>query len=291
MRYKDFKIVETAATDANDPRGPDQRNDPNAGNQTTEITKGPPYENTEQVTELQRELERLGYNVGHTGADGKYGPRTARAVAAFKQDFDVSGDSNSVSTSTVTDMKSAEPKESPTPTNNGGEGSGSGTDSLADIDFASGSESGRVRMRNSGATRNKALNSRLMAVLDKAADEAGVDVVVFSGGQDQRGQGTRRTGSIRHDNGLAADVWIYSDGQRLPTARENPIVSKFIAACVSNGAKGIGAGPGYMSGVGIHVDLWGDRAGATTWGQGGRSRNTPDYVSAAYRAGQTGSYA
>ena len=288
MRYKDFKIVETKLDEVPDD-GTRAGQEPNRS--TELLTKGPPYENTQQVEELQRELERLGYNVGHTGADGKYGPRTARAVAAFKQDFEVSGNGSTVSTSTVTAMKSAEPKESPTPTNNGGEGSNSGADSLADIDFASGSESGRVRMRNSSATRNKALDSRLMSVLDKAADEAGVDVVVFSGGQDQRGQGTRRTGSIRHDNGLAADVWIYSDGQRLPTARENPIVSKFIAACVANGAKGIGAGPGYMSGVGIHVDLWGDRAGARTWGAGGRSANTPTYVAQAYSAGASGNIA
>lgn len=283
MRFNEFRVMEVPDDGTRAGQEP---------NEPTQLTQGPPYENAQQVSELQRQLERLGYSVGHTGTDGKYGPRTARAVAAFKQDFDVEGAADTVSTSTLASMASAEPKENPTQTSNAGQDSGGGSDSLGDIEFASGSESGRVRMRNSGATRNKALDSRLMSVLDQAADEAGVDVVVFSGGQDRRDSGSsRRVGSIRHDEGLAADVWIYSDGQRLPTTREHPIVAKFIAACVANGARGIGAGPGYMSGVGIHVDLWGERAGARTWGQGGRSANTPDYVARAYQAGQSGNYA
>ena len=42
---------------------------------------------------------------------------------------------------------------------------------------------------------------------------------------------------------------------------------------------------GYMGGVGIHIDLWGDRAGSKTWGRNARSGNTPAYVTAAYNAG------
>ena len=56
-----------------------------------------------------------------------------------------------------------------------------------------------------------------------------------------------RVGKKRHDEGYAADVWIYSGGQRLSTARPHPVVSKFIASCVSNGARGIGAG---------ETDIW-----------------------------------
>jgi len=272
MRYKDFKIVEQEAAPA--------------------LQKGPPYENASEVKAVQDKLEELGYSVGATGSDGKYGPRTARAVAAFKQDFGLQGNGDSLSTADVEAMRGASPKQNPTPTGNHTSNYRGGSDNLGDIDFASGSESGRVRMQNRGATRNQPLDSRLMSVLSNAAEEAGVDVVVFSGGQDQQGTpGARRTGSIRHDNGLAADVWIYSGGQRLATTRENPIVAKFIAACVAAGAKGIGAGPGYMDGVGIHVDLWGERAGSRTWGAGGRSANTPTYVAQAYSAGQSGNFA
>ena len=71
-----------------------------------------------------------------------------------------------------------------------------------------------------------------------------------------------------------ADVWIYSGGQRLSTARPHPVVSKFIASCVSNGARVLVQKPGYMDGVGIHVDLWGDKMprGSNTWGRGSRSQ-------------------
>ena len=256
------------------------------------IEQGPPFTDTGIVQAIQDKLEQLGYSVGATGSDGKYGPRTARAVAAFKQDFGLQGDGSSLSTADLDAMRGAQPKQNPTSTGNHTSNYRGGSDNLDDIDFASGNGSGRVRMQNRGATRNQPLDSRLMSVLSTAAEEAGVDVVVFSGGQDERGTpGARRTGSIRHDNGLAADVWIYSDGQRLRTTRENPIVAKFIAACVAAGARGIGAGPGYMDGVGIHVDLWGERAGSRTWGAGGRSSNTPDYVAQAYQAGQSGGVA
>ena len=270
MRYQEFK--EAALSD--DPA----------------LSQGPPYTDQGIVAAVQHKLEELGYSVGGTGADGKYGPRTSRAVAAFKKDFNLQGDGQSLSTRDLDAMRGATPVANPTDTGNTRQAVGGAN--LDDVEFAQGNSSGRVRMRNSGATRNKRLDDRLMTVLNRAADDAGVDVVVFSGGQDARGTpGAQRTGSIRHDNGLAADVWIYSDGQRLPTSRENPIVARFIAACVANGAKGIGAGPGYMDGVGIHVDLCGDRAGARTWGAGGRSANTPTYVAQAYNAGQSGNFA
>ena len=264
-------------------------------NREPEVLKmGPPYpkEQEHTVTIIQNRLEELGYGVGRTGSDGKYGPATARAIAAFKKDFGLSGDSKSFSNSDAAVLSRAKPKDNPSPTGNHASGwTRKGSDSLSDVEFASGSENGRVRMANSRATRNKALDSRLMSVLQQAAEASGVDVVVFSGGQDQKGRGRRRTGSIRHDNGLAADVWIYSDGQRLPTDRQHPIVAKFIATCVAFGAKGIGAGPGYMNGVGIHVDLWGDRAGARMWGAGGKSSNVPSYVVAAYDVGSRGAVA
>lgn len=156
-----------------------------------------------------------------------------------------------------------------------------------DTDFSEGDGQGRVVMKNQNAIRCQPLQPRLMQILKKAAQEAKVDVEVFSGGQFKAGYGPR-VGKKRHDEGYAADVWIYSGGQRLSTARPHPVVSKFIASCVSNGARGIGAGPGYMDGVGIHVDLWGDKipSGSNTWGKNNRSANTPDWVLAAYNSGK-----
>ena len=160
----------------------------------------------------------------------------------------------------------------------------SGNEEGVKIDTGQGN--GRVTMANQNATRNQPLDPKLMLVLQRAATDAGVDVVVFSGGQFRRDSGNpRRVGSIRHDEGLAADVHLFSGKQRLSTAREHPVVAKFISAAVAAGAKGIGCGPGYMGSVGIHVDMWGAQAGSRTWGRNARSVNTPSWVLAAYDLG------
>lgn len=121
MRYSDFKIVETAPTDANDPRGRDQRNDPNAPIEGG-LKAGPPYPPTDTaaVKALQSKLQDLGYSVGGTGVDGKYGPRTVRAVAAYKKDNNIQGDSGVMSAADVTRMSSATPVADPTSTGNSG---------------------------------------------------------------------------------------------------------------------------------------------------------------------------
>jgi peptidoglycan hydrolase-like protein with peptidoglycan-binding domain len=60
------------------------------------ITAGPPYPREQQgiVQAMQYALYTLGYSVGETGFDGKYGPRTTRAVRAFKRDYNVPGPAN-----------------------------------------------------------------------------------------------------------------------------------------------------------------------------------------------------
>lgn len=57
------------------------------------LKAGPPYprEDMEKVKQLQTMLVRAGYSVGRTGVDGKYGPRTANAVKAFKNDYNLKG--------------------------------------------------------------------------------------------------------------------------------------------------------------------------------------------------------
>lgn len=61
-----------------------------------ELKKGPPYpiEDRKKVMQLQKSLEDLGYSVGPMGVDGKYGPYTANAVAAFKKDYKLGDDEN-----------------------------------------------------------------------------------------------------------------------------------------------------------------------------------------------------
>jgi hypothetical protein len=152
-----------------------------------------------------------------------------------------------------------------------------------------GSSSGAITNAFSGATRNQAPIQQVYDILETAAADAGVDVTIFSAGQDSKGSGGRRVGSTRHDRGRSVDVWLYDNGQRLSANRANPIIAKFIASCVKNGALGVGAGPGYMNGVGIHIDVVGSGdGGAIMWGRGCRSANTPSWVRAAYNAGKDG---
>lgn len=74
------------------------------------ITAGPPYpqEDMAEVRNLQQKLEAAGYSVGSTGIDGKYGPRTTRAVAAFKSDYSDQISNNSATTVNPEDMETIE---------------------------------------------------------------------------------------------------------------------------------------------------------------------------------------
>ena len=44
---------------------------------------------------MQQSLQELGYSLGRLGVDGKYGPATAAAVAAFKKDYSIDGSGSS----------------------------------------------------------------------------------------------------------------------------------------------------------------------------------------------------
>ena len=60
-----------------------------AGSQEFELTKGPPYPpgDMPKVRDFQSKLDKLGYNLGPPGIDGKFGPYTAAALAAFQKDY------------------------------------------------------------------------------------------------------------------------------------------------------------------------------------------------------------
>lgn len=91
MRYEEFKLLESEQS----------------------LEAGPPYprEEMDAVRVMQRKLQQLGYSVGSTGIDGKYGPRTSRAVRAFKQDNNISGNGLSMSASDLEKLASAKPDE------------------------------------------------------------------------------------------------------------------------------------------------------------------------------------
>lgn len=135
-------------------------------------------------------------------------------------------------------------------------------------------------------TRNKPIMPRLKIILSDAADAAGIDHVrISSGGQDAKGHGTRRTGSIRHDLGGAADLELLVEGHVLnfQNAAERATVAKFVTECSRRGATGIGAGGlngPYMGPTKLHVGF----GTPATWGHGGKSVNAPKWLLTAVKA-------
>lgn len=110
-----------APDDSEEPTaGPDDgtrgEDEPEAEGQT--LNSGPPYPPAlyEPVARMQSKLQELGYSVGSTGVDGKYGPRTTAAVRAFKQDNDINTSPLTMSPEELQTLATAEPVENPTPT-------------------------------------------------------------------------------------------------------------------------------------------------------------------------------
>ena len=103
-------------TAAQSPNSDDDTGDTPETDSSTDLEAGPPYpsEQVDDVKALQTRLEELGYSVGSTGIDGKYGPRTTRAVAAFKTDNNISTQANVMSAQELSTLASAQPVENPT---------------------------------------------------------------------------------------------------------------------------------------------------------------------------------
>lgn len=168
----------------------------------------------------------------------------------------------------------------------------------ADIVEAAGAATGNVRYGNQGGKRNLPIQQQLMDILDAAAQEARVDVIITSGGQVPRSEGgidgRNRTGSNRHDKGYGADVALYTpdfNGRQLTSRNPDDlaIMMKFMRAARDAGATGIGQGNGYMSDNIIHVDIgWiGQQQGAIsgiiatrTWGGGSSNGTRTNYANA-----------
>jgi hypothetical protein len=115
---------------------------------------------------------------------------------------------------------------------------------------------------NQNAIRNQSLDPALESDIATAVrDVYGPDarVEVYSGGQGETG---RRTGSVRHNNGLAGDVYVYNNGQRLTSRTQlQPLADHW----VNNGYGSAGL---VMRGGGVHLDHWGGRGPALRSGMG-----------------------
>lgn len=133
--------------------------------------------------------------------------------------------------------------------------------------------------------RRAPIQPSLKDKLEKARVAAGIDRIdVFSGGQNDE---TGYTGSFRHNNGWAADVYLYKDGRRLDgnNAADRAIMSKFVTAGTQQGIRGWGWGNGYMGASGIHADVHGFGGNVGVWGEGGRSANAAPWMVESANAG------
>lgn len=156
-----------------------------------------------------------------------------------------------------------------------------------DVPTRQGTSTGRINYENQNGVRNLALNNRLESILQTTAQQTGVDVHIVSGGQmslqdynNSRGEkrtttsrtGTRtywlngravRTGSTRHDNGLAADLYITDGGQRIQL--DDPRMNAFVEAFFRNGGQGGSGDHDYMGAYTIHLDIVGTTQGGSVF--------------------------
>jgi len=145
--------------------------------------------------------------------------------------------------------------------------------------------------------RGQYIQKQLMSILINVCVQTGLYATIVSGGQmslsECKSRGgykngkewyipgvsrAVRTGSVRHDNGWAADLTVYRDASRSSSlnfsVNSNPDadVLRFVRACKAAGIQAVGAGPGYMAGN-LHVDISagkGTGAGsAKYWGKEG----------------------
>lgn len=92
MRYNEFKILKELGNPAAAPAKVASKKRAAA----TDLKIGPPFppEQATRVKDMQSKLGKIGYNMGSTGVDGKFGTRTSAALAAFIKDYKLQGKSN-----------------------------------------------------------------------------------------------------------------------------------------------------------------------------------------------------
>lgn len=138
-----------------------------------------------------------------------------------------------------------------------------------------------------GKIRDKPISKKLRSVLEKAAKAAGIDTVtVTSGGQVAKGTKGKRTGSVRHDLGNAADIQLSINGRTLDFTKpqDRAAFSSFAQAAAAAGATGIGAAVGYMGPNTMHVGF----GKPSVWGVAGTARGAPTWLREAVMAGWGG---
>jgi hypothetical protein len=144
-----------------------------------------------------------------------------------------------------------------------GPSGGGQTATQAAAGTAQGGSSDNVSMTNTGATRSGHITPYLMGAISQAVKDVygdGARVEVYSGGQPSYPNGPR-TGSTRHDNGMAADVYVYAGGRKIMGDELGRLAQYWLA----RGLGGVGI---EMRGGGIHLDQHTDRARRWFYGAG-----------------------
>lgn len=136
-----------------------------------------------------------------------------------------------------------------------------------------------LKYSNQGATRNDPLDPKLVDAMSFLPG-MGVSMNVISGGQEAAGEGGSRTGSTRHDHGMAADVDFYKDGRKLDwnNPADMPLLTQIVQTAKARGVTGIGAGDDYMGAGRFHVGF----GNPGVWGAGGKGANAPEWLVSAY---------
>ena len=143
-----------------------------------------------------------------------------------------------------------------------------------------------------GTIRNKPIQPSLMKILEASAAEKNYSIVIYSGGQDFAGKGTRRIGGKRHDGGYAADVRVYNDkGRRIHAAstssKDIAALREFVLILLKNGIGSVGADSDYMNGN-LHLDiahLGPYKYSKACWGASGssyRRKYAPQWLASAF---------
>lgn len=132
MRFKEFKVSENIAPLGNPAQQPAKVASKERA-ETTDLKIGPPFppEQSARVKDVQKKLQDIGYSVGSTGIDGKFGPKTSAALSAFIKDYNLQGKPNLIDADLAKSLDDvatgAIPKVSqPTPVNAVGAQSGAG---------------------------------------------------------------------------------------------------------------------------------------------------------------------
>lgn len=244
------------------PTGNDRRSD-------NGLRAGPPYPTRDRaaVKAMQGKLLSLGYSLGRPADDGKYGPRTERAVKAYKKDFNIEDrdSGRTMSQEELEALRTATPKENPSPTGNEHETSASRDQHSAPTTSgrARGSQPGNLEGTNVLALNpdpNEIPNQNIIRALDRAATALGIKIQITPEG----GRRSRQTGTQNHPTGEAADIQIVKAGSIIRPSQDPELYDSLIQTLVFNAAK-----RGVRPGIGGYT--WGIHYDESDWRQGRRN--------------------